>query len=99
MFRVPSQHTALQHTPACTDSPNPGTLLQGLHFPADSGAPGPQPQPCCASGAAKTRMEGQQSGQDQKVPRSLESLGWLSQSAVQPKKQRLIEGGRTSECV
>ena len=26
------------------------------------------------------------------VPRSVESLGWLSQSGVQPKKQRLIEG-------
>lgn len=30
------------------------------------------------------------------MPRSLESLGWLSQSGVQPKKQRVIEGAPSS---
>ncbi|GAB4814042.1 hypothetical protein N2152v2_001088 [Parachlorella kessleri] len=38
--------------------------------------------------------------QDKKaVPRSVESLGWLSQSGVQPKKQRLIEGVSASSLV
>ena len=39
-------------------------------------------------------MAGEEGGGKRPLPRSLESLGWLASSGVQPKKHKHIEGAR-----
>jgi hypothetical protein len=52
---------------------------------------------CAMTGRQEGRQEGRQKGKDpgqKPLARSTESLGWLAQSGMQPRKRRDIEGDR-----